>query len=309
MMCVTRGEKRIGMSAHFRDAGIRASRALLLAGMLVLAGFICGCSGVVSGQSTRPATQTPATQTYSISGTITPSSGGSGATIALSGAASGTTTADSSGNYSFTGLANGTFAVTPSNAGFAFSPTSQVATVNGANVTGLNFAATAQVGPTYSISGTITPSSGGNGATITLSGAASAATTPNSAGNYTFTGLANGNYAVTPSNRGFAFSPSSQNAMVNGANVSGVDFAAAPQQTHSVALSWNASTSTVSGYYIYRSTLIGGSYLRINSSPVPGLSYTDSTVQNGTTYYYATTAVDSTGTESIFSNLVSAVIP
>jgi len=79
--------------------------------------------------------------------------------------------------------------------------------------------------------------------------------------------------------------------------------------SHSVALSWNASTSTVSGYNIYRSTLSGGSYLRINSSVVAGLSYTDSTVQNTTTYYYVTTAVDSTGNESTFSNQVSAAIP
>jgi len=223
-MRATRNKKRFGMSTHFQTAGFRGGRALLLAGMLVPAGFICGCSGVVSGKNTSPVIPTPTTQTYSISGTITPSSGGSGATITLSGATSATATGDSSGNYSFTGLANGT-------------------------------------------------------------------------------------YAVTPGNRGFAFSPTSQNATVNGANISGVNFTATPQQAHSVALSWNASTSTVSGYNIYRSTLSGGTYLRINSSLIAGLSYTDSTVQNTTTYYYVTTAVDSTGTESVYSNQVSAVIP
>jgi hypothetical protein len=162
---------------------------------------------------------------------------------------------------------------------------------------------------TYNISGTITPSSGGSGATIALSGAATATATGNSTGNYSFTGLANGTYAITPSNTGFVFSPTSQNATVNGANVSGVNFTATPQQGHSVALSWNASTSTVSGYNIYRSTLSGGSYIRINSSLVAGLSYTDSTVQNTTTYYYVTTAVDNTGVESAYSNQVPTVIP
>lgn len=309
MMRASRDEKQIEMSTHLQGAGFRLSWALLLAGILIPATFICGCSGVVSGKSASPASPTPTSQTYSATGTITPSTGGNGATIALSGAASATTTGDSSGNYSFTGLANGTYTVTPSHAGYTFSPTSQVATVNGANVTGLNFTATAQVGPTFSISGTITPSSGGSGATITLSGATSATSTGDSSGNYSFTGLANGTYAVTPSNRGFAFSPTSQNATVNGANISGVNFTATPQQVHSVALSWNASTSTVSGYNIYRGTLSGGSYLRMNSSLVPGLNYTDSTVQNGVIYYYVTTAVDSTGTESIFSNQVSAVIP
>jgi hypothetical protein len=82
----------------------------------------------------------------------------------------------------------------------------------------------------------------------------------------------------------------------------------APVQ-HSVALTWNASTSTVAGYNVYRSTVSGGSYAKINSSLVAALNYTDSTVQSGTTYYYVTTAVDSSGNESVFSNQVSATIP
>jgi len=39
------------------------------------------------------------------------------------------------------------------------------------------------------------------------------------------------------------------------------------------------------------------------------LTYTDSTVQSATTYYYVTTAVDSSGSESANSNEVSASIP
>ena len=78
---------------------------------------------------------------------------------------------------------------------------------------------------------------------------------------------------------------------------------------HSVDLTWTASTSTVSGYNVYRSTVSGSSYTKINSSLVTALNYTDSTVQNGTTYYYVTTAVDSSGTESAYSNAASAIIP
>jgi HYDIN/CFA65/VesB family protein/ASPM-SPD-2-Hydin domain-containing protein len=78
---------------------------------------------------------------------------------------------------------------------------------------------------------------------------------------------------------------------------------------HSVALTWNASTSTVSGYNVYRSTVSGSGYTKINSSLVVGLSYSDATVQNGTTYFYVTTAVDSSGVESSYSNQVSAPIP
>jgi hypothetical protein len=82
----------------------------------------------------------------------------------------------------------------------------------------------------------------------------------------------------------------------------------APVQ-HSVALTWIASTSTVSGYNVYRSTVSGSGYTKINSSLVAVLDYTDSTVQSGTTYFYVTTSVDSSGNESVFSNEVSAPIP
>jgi hypothetical protein len=78
---------------------------------------------------------------------------------------------------------------------------------------------------------------------------------------------------------------------------------------HSVALTWNASTSAVSGYNVYRSTVSGSGYTKINSSLVVGLSYSDATVQNSTTYYYVTTAVDSSSVESSYSNQVTAPIP
>jgi hypothetical protein len=79
--------------------------------------------------------------------------------------------------------------------------------------------------------------------------------------------------------------------------------------SHTVALSWNASTSAVSGYNVYRSTTSGSGYVKINSSLLSGLTYTDSIVQSATTYYYVTTAVDSSGTESTYSNQATAAIP
>ena len=78
---------------------------------------------------------------------------------------------------------------------------------------------------------------------------------------------------------------------------------------HSTSLSWGASTSTVAGYNVYRSTVSGGSYTLLSTSLIGGLTYTDSTVLSGQTYFYVTTAVDGTGTESIYSNEVQAVIP
>ena len=51
-------------------------------------------------------------------------------------------TADSSGNYSITGLNNGTYWLQPGLGGYVFSPFQEVV-VSGANVTGINFTATA----------------------------------------------------------------------------------------------------------------------------------------------------------------------
>lgn len=247
--------------------------------------------------------------TYSISGTISPTAGGSGATITLSGAASASTTANSSGAFTFSGLSNGTYTLTPSRTGYTFSPTSQNATVSGANVSGVNFTATQQTNPTYSISGTITPAAGGDLATVTLSGAANTTAITNATGNYTFTGLANGVYTVTPSNAGYTFSPANQAVSVSGANVTGVNFTATVAQSHSVALSWVASTSTVSGYNVYRGTANGGPYTLVNTALVAGLSFTDSTVQNGLTYFYVATAVDSSSNESAYSTPAQANVP
>jgi len=79
-----------------------------------------------------------AATSYSITGTIS-GAGGTGATVTLNGSATMTTTADASGAYSFSGVANGTYTVTPSKSGYAFSPSSQSVTINGAHALGINF--------------------------------------------------------------------------------------------------------------------------------------------------------------------------
>ncbi len=76
----------------------------------------------------------------------------------------------------------------------------------------------------------------------------------------------------------------------------------------SVSLSWNASTSSVSGYNVYRGTT-SGVYTKINTALDPSTSYTDGTVSSGKTYYYAATSVDSTGLESTYSAPIQVAIP
>ena len=211
----------------------------------------------------------PPPPTWTISGAIT---GASGATVTLTGGASAVTTTDASGNYSFTGLANGSYTVTPSKNGFAFNPANQLVTISSANVTSVNFMATAL---TWSISGTISPATSAKGATITLSGAASAVTTADASGNYNFSGLANGSSIVTPSKAGYVFSPPSQSVTISGSSVTGANFTVqAVQNTWiisgtvngggqaTVALSGTSSamtTSDGSGNYSF-SGLTNGSY-------------------------------------------------
>ncbi|MGA7575511.1 MAG: choice-of-anchor D domain-containing protein [Terriglobales bacterium] len=81
------------------------------------------------------------------------------------------------------------------------------------------------------------------------------------------------------------------------------------QQSHSVSLSWNAGDNNAAGYNVYRGTASSGPFYEINSSLDPSTSYTDSTVDSGATYYYATTEVNAQGEESAYSNVAEAVIP
>jgi hypothetical protein len=85
--------------------------------------------------------------------------------------------------------------------------------------------------------------------------------------------------------------------------------AGASQTSHSVVLNWTASPSSIVGYFVYSGKQTGGPYSKLNSTPVSGTTFTDSSVLAGQTYYYVATAVDSAGVESAYSNEVSALIP
>jgi len=78
---------------------------------------------------------------------------------------------------------------------------------------------------------------------------------------------------------------------------------------HKVTLTWTPSSTSFSGFNVYRSTVSGGPYSKLNSSIVPTATYTDSNVTAGQTYYYVATEVDTTGFESAYSAQTSAAIP
>jgi hypothetical protein len=80
------------------------------------------------------------------------------------------------------------------------------------------------------------------------------------------------------------------------------------RRKHTVTLTWKASTSEVAGYDVYRG-VTHGNYERINSSLVQELTFTDSAVDGGVTYYYVIQAVDERGNRSASSDEASATIP
>jgi hypothetical protein len=77
--------------------------------------------------------------------------------------------------------------------------------------------------------------------------------------------------------------------------------------THSLVIGWTASQSQVNGYNVYRGTISGGPYTKVNANVDSSDSYTD-TLLTGGTYYYVVTSVSSSGTESGYSNEADAVV-
>ena len=80
----------------------------------------------------------PPTSTYTISGTIT-GTVVEGVTITLSGDADDSTLTAVDGTYSFTGLVDGSYTVTPTLAGYEFTPADAAVAISGADDTGNDF--------------------------------------------------------------------------------------------------------------------------------------------------------------------------
>jgi hypothetical protein len=114
----------------------------------------------------------------------------------------------------------------------------------------------------------------------------------------TFVPRASGQAAAT-----MAFASNAANAASENLTGTGV----APVQ-HSVSLSWDTAAEVV-GYNVYRASQSGGPYAKVNSVIDAATTYTDSSVQAGQNYYYVTTSVSSTGTQSSYSNEIQAAIP
>ena len=150
-------------------------------------------------------------------------------------------TTDSEGKYSFTGLSNGAYTVTPISAAYNFEPESQKVTIASANALNINFYA----GTGYIISGSIAKgeSSSDNESlssflvelykdnatlmVIPLSQKTAINTVNADAkGNFVFIGVPPGSYIVKPKKEGYGFEPLFYNVVVRNDSVSNLLFTA-----------------------------------------------------------------------------------
>lgn len=193
-------------------------------------------------------------------------------------------------NQSTTPPTSGTLAVSPATLNFGNVPVGSSASLNAtlsASNTDVTISSADWSGSGYAVSGITFPVTVAAGQTAKYTVTFSPAATGSSPGSITFT------------------SNASDASLKESFSGSGTQ-----TSTHSVALSWDPSTSTVIGYNLYRGTQTGGPYsTKLNSSLLATTAFTDSNVQSGTTYYYVSTAVDSNNIESGYSNEASAPIP
>jgi hypothetical protein len=158
--------------------------------------------------------------------------------------------------------------------------------------------------------------------TLTNSGNANVVITGVSASGNGFTASGGSSITLAPSNSvtiTVNFAPSQAGsasgtlAVVSNASDSTLDVGLSGNATtqtvaHQVQLNWQASASTVIGYYVYRGSA-SNSLSKLTGAIDQLPSYTDASVSAGLTYYYAVTSVGTDNVESAQSNQVSVTIP
>jgi hypothetical protein len=233
---------------------------------------------------TLPLTLSPG-QSVTFSATFAPLSAGSaaGSVSVISNALNTTLMMPLAG----TGTAQGQLSVTPASADFG-SVTVGTSKTQSGTLTAIGSSVSVSSASTtdseFSMSGIVLPRTIAPGQSVSYT--------------LTFTPKASGSASAIGTFTSNASNSASQ-------NLTGVGIA--PQQ-HTVDLGWD-SVSAVVGYNVYRGTKSGGPYTRVNSALDASTTYSDNSVQSGQVYYYVTTAVDSSGAQSGYSNETQAAIP
>jgi hypothetical protein len=167
--------------------------------------------------------------TFGINGTVLEQgSPVAGVLMTLGGQAGGSTNTDAQGFYSFSGLPDGNYTITPSKSNTSFTPISQNVTINGGDQTGVNFTATTTPSG-FTVSGKVLEGANGlAGVTLTLTPGNLSATS-DAAGNYVINNVPNNGYTMLVEKTNYTFVPSSLNVLVNNANVTNPDITGTPQ--------------------------------------------------------------------------------
>jgi len=111
----------------------------------------------------------------------------------------------------------------------------------------------------------------------------------------------NANFQVTFDPTASGSAPGQISFVSNATNSPTVQIWTGAGQQATVLLSWNASSTQGALYNVYRGTQSGVYPDKLTPTPQAPLTFTDTTVQVGVTYYYVTTAVAG-GQESAYSN-------
>ncbi len=190
----------------------------------------------------------------------------------------------------------GTAALTLSSTTVAFgsvnlnSPATQTVTLASSGTGSVTISAATIKGTGFTMSGLTTPVTLNSGQTVTL--------------NLEFDPTAAGTDTGTVS--------ISDNASSGGTATIALSGTGTTATAYEVELNWDAPTSsgvTISGYHIYRAPSGSTSYQLLNSAVNQPTTYTDTTVQSGSTYNYEVTSVDSSGVESAPSSVYTVTIP
>lgn len=199
-----------------------------------------------------PPIVTPPAGTYKISGMVgthiqlgVVSEGVQGITITLSGANTGTTTTDQDGHYEFSGLGNGSYTITPSMAGWVFTPSDNspnhcsLVTINNADLAEQDFYGFNAAAPHTSNvlvivrlpvtqSGTHPPVAG---VAVTLKNIVNNSTViivTDANGLCRFSGTLDGHYTITPSLAGYTFAPTNISITTGVGIYNSIDIVATP---------------------------------------------------------------------------------
>ena len=155
---------------------------------------------------------------YSITGRVVHADGTGFAGVQVCANTTNCVTTPDTGLFTFANLPQGSYTITPSAAGYSFSPASASATLVDHDVNLDAFFGTRLLN---AISGTI--SGGTAGIHVTAGGLD---TVTDAAGNYRLYPLPDGHYTITPSDSRYYFDPAAHSRTVSGADVTGVDFTA-----------------------------------------------------------------------------------